>query len=205
MGRLDTSEQIENQRKRLLIITFAVVGCFFLGPFGILSILKGRIYLGTVLLMFMGIVIAIAWNVKKIDQLQPISTFISSILFVLAMYLLTLGGNEGTGAYWTYPIAMLMIFLVGPKVGFYFMAAYILVSMVFLFGNFSFVFDYSAAHKIRIIAATISLLTLVIASEWIRFGSYSAISEISKEHQSRANTDSLTNVLNRHGLQGSLT
>ncbi|NMH59136.1 GGDEF domain-containing protein [Alteromonas ponticola] len=201
---LNSPEQIENHRKRLLIITFAVLGSVFLSSFGILSLLGDHFYLGVVLLFFLVTVIAIAVKAKNIEHVQRISIFLSTILFSLAIYLLVNGGNQGTGAYWTYPIVMLMILLVGPKVGLAFTLAYSVLSAVLIFGNFEFVYNYPEVHKVRISAATVSLLVLIIASEWIRFSSYSAISAISKAHQNLANTDALTKVLNRHGLQHAL-
>ncbi|MCW8107175.1 GGDEF domain-containing protein [Alteromonas ponticola] len=205
MKTLNSPEQIENHRKRLLLSSFAFLGCIFLGSFGINSLLENRLYLGVVLLVFMGVIIVFALKARKTEHVQSISIFLSALLYLLALYLLVMGGNEGTGAYWTYPILMLMILLVGPHTGLFFAVLYLVTSIFVLTTTLDFAYDYEPAHKIRIFASTTALLVLIITSEWIRFGSYSAIAEISKAHQNFAATDALTKLLNRHGLHSALT
>jgi diguanylate cyclase (GGDEF)-like protein len=196
-----TPKEIENERKRLLIYAFVGLGSLFLGTFGTISVIEGRFLLGSIILFFFGVVFTAALITKKMSEVQPVSLFLALILLFLAWYLILSGGAEGTGVYWTYPMSMLMVLLVGPKVGIIYMGLYLFVNSIFLFGPFTFPYDYSDIEAIRIIATSIALYVLILASEWIRVGSYGAISEASENHRNRANTDPLTGLLNRRGIQ----
>lgn len=197
-------EEIENTRKRHLIFSFAVLGCIFLGAFGLISLLDSRYLLGLVLFLFMSLGVLIAVRALKVTNVQPLAIFLSAVLCCLSVFLLVHGGNQGTGVYWSYPVSMLMVLLVGPRVGLCFMGVFLSFGGLFLLGSFDFVYEYSYVQRTRILAAALAQFMLVVASEWIRYGSYSAITKTSDAHQSFANTDSLTLALNRHGLQQAL-
>lgn len=199
-----TPEEIENERKRLLIYAFAGLGSVFLFVFGILSLMNDHLLLGGVLLLCLGIVSILSLVARKLKKVQPVSIFLATVLLFLASFLLLGGGAEGTGVYWSYSLSMLMVLVVGPKAGGIYMGVYILVSSFFIFGQFQFVYDYSYFESTRIIVTSVTLYVLILASEWIRVGSYSAISRTSESHRSLANTDPLTKLLNRHGVQAAL-
>jgi diguanylate cyclase (GGDEF)-like protein len=194
-----TPDEIENKRKRLLIYAFVALGGSFLFIFGIVSIIHNRYFLGCILFIFLLISLLTASIAYRSTNVQHVSILLSSVLYILSSYLLISGGNEGTGVYWSYSISMLMVLLVGPKLGCIFMGLYIIVNSIFIFSSFSY--QYSNLEAIRIIITSITLFVLILASEWIRMGSYSAISEASEIHRQLANTDPLTGLLNRHGLK----
>ncbi|MFC6635332.1 GGDEF domain-containing protein [Microbulbifer taiwanensis] len=199
-----TPEEIENERKRLLIHAFSGLGSIFLFVFGSLSILDGRPFLGSVLFGCFGAVIVLSIVARKINNVQPVSLFLALLLFLLSSFLLLRGGASGTGVYWSYSVSMLMVLVVGPKTGGIYMGLYIIINSIFIFGNFSFTYQYSGLESSRIIATSITLYVLILASEWIRIGSYSAISRTSESHRNMASTDSLTGLLNRHGVKEAL-
>jgi diguanylate cyclase (GGDEF)-like protein len=200
LGR--TPDEIENKRKRLLIYAFVALGGSFLFIFGIVSIVNSRYFLGCILFAFLLISLLTASITYRSANVQHVSIFLSSVLYCLASYLLVSGGNEGTGVYWSYSISMLMALLVGPKLGGIFMGLYIIMNSILIFSSFAY--PYSNLEAIRIIITSVSLFVLILASEWIRMGSYSAISETSELHRQLANTDPLTRLLNRHGLKVNL-
>lgn len=196
-----TPEEIENERKRLLICAFAGLGSIFLCVFGAISVAYERLVLGYVLFLCLGVVFILAQIARKIDKVQPVSLFLALVLLLLASFLLLSGGAGGTGVYWSYSISMLMVLVVGPKAGSIYMGIYILVNSFLIFGPFSFSYGYSHFESTRIIVTSITLYVLILASEWIRVGSYRAISRASDNHRNLANTDPLTKLLNRHGVQ----
>lgn len=199
-----TPDEIENQRKRLLLYASAGLGSVSLGVFCIVSFIQGRFLLSFILLMFLSVVLACAYMARILAQVQPVCLFLGLVLFFLSSYLLLGGGANGTGAYWTYAVTMLMVLLVGPKIGMVYMALYVLLNSLALYSPLPFVYHYSEINVSRIIATSVTLYALILASEWIRVGSYSAISSASESHRAQANTDPLTHILNRLGVQGRL-
>lgn len=195
-----TPDEIENERKRTLVLAFSAIGTLFLCIFGGVSLTQGRVILFFVLFLFIAIVLAVSFIIKKAQNTRPASLFLSSTLLFLTWYLLLSGGADGSGVYWTYSLSMLMVILAGPKVGSLYMGLYLLVSLVFIFGPFTFVYSYSNSEVIRIMASSIALYVLILTSEWIRIGSYNVISKTSENHRYLANTDPLTGLLNRNGL-----
>lgn len=199
-----TPIEIENRRKRLLIYWFIALGGVFLSVFGIVSFAQGRTFLGGMLIFALFVALVMAYVTEKVDDVQPISLIFSSFLFALATYLLLSGGAEGTGAYWTYPILMLMALMSGPRVGAIFMCSYVSVIALFMLGPFSVTYEYAPLAAARIIITSSCLIVLILASEYIRMGSYGAISEASEVNRQLAITDSLTKLLNRNGLKSQL-
>ncbi len=204
MAALDfgtTPEAIENQRKRLLLYASAGLGSIFLGTFCVTSFVQGRMLLAVMLLAFLSIVLVCAYLAKVLKQVQPVCLVLGLVLFFLSSYLLLSGGADGTGAYWSYAVTMLMVLLVGPKIGLVYMTLYLVINSIALYSTLPLVYAYSDISISRIIATSITLYTLILASEWIRVASYSAISTTSESHREQANTDPLTHILNRLGVQ----
>lgn len=199
-----TPAEIENKRKRLLIYTFIALGGVFLLTFGIVSFTEGRVFLGGMLIFALFVAVVMACVTLRVKDVQPISLIFSSFLFALASYLLLSGGAEGTGAYWSYPILMLMAFLTGPRVGAVFLCSYIAFITMFMLGPFDVTYPYRPFEAARIVITSSVLIILIVASEWIRIGSYGAIAEASEVNRHLANTDFLTKLLNRNGLKSRL-
>ncbi|TVP89887.1 MAG: GGDEF domain-containing protein [Pseudomonadaceae bacterium] len=199
-----TPEAIENERKRLLLYASAGLGSLFLGTFCLLSFIQGRTLLAVILLLFLCVVFLCAFLARVLKQVQPVCLFLGLVLYFLSSYLLLSGGASGTGAYWSFAITMLMVLLVGPKVGVLYMTLFLLTNSLALYSDLPFVYAYSDINASRIIATSLTLYTLILASEWIRVASYSAISTTSESHREQANTDPLTHILNRLGVQSQL-
>lgn len=193
-------DEIENERKRLLIIFFTGLGSGFLLVFGTISFVNGRLLLGAALLFFLLLVVLIHVVARKIKQVHLLSITLSTVLLLMAAYLLLGGGAEGTGVYWSYAISMLMVLLLGPVIGAIYMGTYLIVIATGLFGDFPGINTYSDMESSRILVTSFTLYVLILSSEWIRHKSYGAISHTSESHRQLANTDPLTKALNRAGL-----
>lgn len=199
-----TPEEIENERKRLLIFSFSILGNLLLATFGVVSFVNERNFLGAMLFLSVLGVSVLAYITTRLKSAQPVCLILAGTQFLLACYLTLAGGAEGTGPYWSYGITMLMVLLVGPKIGIAYMATYLVIIGMGLFGDHPSVYPYSDIEASRIFAASISLYVLVLASEWIRVMSYGAITLTSEGHRLLAHTDPLTQLLNRYGLQSEL-
>lgn len=202
LGR--TPEEIENERKRLLIFAFSILGNLLLATFGVVSFVNARYFLGAMLFLSTLGVSLIAYTSTRLKSAQLACLVLAGTLFLLACFLTLGGGAEGTGPFWSYGITMLMVLLVGPKIGVVYMAAYLVVIGIGLFGDHPSVYPYSDIVATRIFSASISLYALVLTSEWIRVMSYGAITLTSEGHRQLANTDPLTQLMNRYGLQTQL-
>ena len=99
---------------------------------------------------------------------------------------------------------MLMAFLTGPRVGAVFLCSYIAFITMFMLGPFDVTYPYRPFEAARIVITSSVLIILIVASEWIRIGSYGAIAEASEVNRHLANTDFLTKLLNRNGLKSRL-
>lgn len=199
-----TPDEIENERKRLLIYAFTALGAVFLGGYGLLHLFRGAVVHGSILLAFLAASCLVAYIARRLERVQPASIGLASVLLFLSVYLVLGGGVEGTGPYWSYALSMLMVLLVGPKAGLIFMGLYLLINGLGLFGGFAFVYPYSEIEATRIVSASITLFVLILSSEWVRVGSYGAITLTSETLRQLADTDPLTSVLNRHGAQAAL-
>jgi diguanylate cyclase (GGDEF)-like protein len=204
MTMLNTPEKIELRRKRHLIYTFASIGSLFLTSFGIISLSQERYLLAGILLLMSVLVMMLAYACHQYRAAQPVSIIIASLLMLLAPYLVLSGSVAGTGVYWSYSIAMLMILLVGPFLGIFYMVVYLAVLTFGLSSDYSFIYSYEPGHVPRILASTLALFILIAASEWIRNKSYGQISNTSENHRHQAQTDSLTGMVNRSGFSQTL-
>jgi diguanylate cyclase (GGDEF)-like protein len=84
------------------------------------------------------------------------------------------------------------------------MVVYLAILTPCLKGQFDFVYPYPDIASTRILASSVGLYVLILISEWIRVGSYSAITFTSENFREQANTDALTGLLNRHGVKSVL-
>jgi diguanylate cyclase (GGDEF)-like protein len=200
-----TPQEIENERKRVLIYVFCAVGGILLPIFSMLSILQNRLALGAVLLLCCLLAVTMAYITRKIRIVQPICIVVAAILISLSSYLVLSGGVEGTGFFWSYPLCMVSVLIVGPNVGLVCMALYFTILGIGFFGSFTEVYPYTELEVTRLIATSVALYLLILASEKIRVQSYGAITLTSENHRQLANTDPLTKILNRHGIQSALS
>lgn len=199
-----TPHEMENERKRALIYVFCAVGAILLPIFAVLSILHDRIMLASVLFIFCLLAAVIAFISHKTRTVQPICIVVAALLICLSSYLVLTGGVEGTGFYWSYPLCMVSVLIVGPNVGLMCMTLYFAVISIGLFGSFTAVYPYTELEATRLIATSFALYILILASEKIRIRTYGAMTLTSENHRQLANTDPLTKILNRYGVQSAL-
>ncbi|MFN3582241.1 MAG: hypothetical protein ACK4VV_17425, partial [Pseudomonas sp.] len=74
-----TPDEIENQRKRLLLYASAGLGSLFLGTFCTVSFIQGRTLLGFMLLFFLSIVLLCAYLARVLAQVQPVCLFLGLV------------------------------------------------------------------------------------------------------------------------------
>ena len=124
---MNTPEKIELRRKRHLIYTLAIIGSLFLSCFGIISLNNERYHLGFILIGMSAITMLLAYSCYIYRVARPVSIIIATLMMFLAHYLILTGSVGGSGVYWSYSIAMLMVLLVGPFLGFFYMVIYLAI------------------------------------------------------------------------------
>lgn len=198
-----TPQDIEHNRRVFLIGFYAVVGSLFLVSFSVLSLMQGRTVFGLVLIANSVFCISFMIYSRVTSRVRGVSALFSAQAGALAVYLVLHGGVEGTGVYFSYALALMMIMLgitsfrSGVVISLLFMA----VMTLGLYAGFSGVYAYDAVHKSRIILSLAAICMMSLISEWMRITSYAAITNAAEKLNADANHDPLTKLMNRRGLE----
>ena len=134
-----TPDEIEHKRRTFLIALYAWAGAIFLLPLGTYALLSGRVLLGEVLLVNW----AFSFGFMAYSRLTG-RVKLSSFLFglqagSLAVFLVLQGGVEGSGIYFSFPLAITMIMLgyTSMRTGL-FLSLFLVGSVsIGLYGNFA--------------------------------------------------------------------
>lgn len=197
-----TPEQIEYNRRVFLIALYAGVGVVFLLPLGVYSLLSGRLVLGVVLLANLLISTGLMIYSRVTQKVGGASLLFAAQVGILGAFLVVHGGVQGSGVYYSFPLALTMIML-----GFTNLRSGVLMSLALvgivalgLYGEISWSHEYAATHKMRIVIALLAVCIFAIISEWMRTKSYAAITHTAERFKLDANYDQLTGLLNRRGF-----
>lgn len=194
-------EEIELQRKLLLMRFFAIAGNVVMVPFMIVSFLYERWLAGIILLVYvvpMTIIIILAHRSRRTG---PASATVAAGLWVLSSYLTVSGGVNGTGVYFAFSLVVLMIMIAGLRLGTLLGVGYCAVLTLIFILDPNFAYDYREGTRVRIAASTVFIVLLTIVAEWIHLQSYVAIKFTAETHRRNSLTDPLTSLVNRAGLE----
>ena len=200
----NTPEEIELQRKLLLMRFFAVAGNLVMAPLLVVSIIHQRWEAAVVLAVVIVTITTAILLAHRHQRTGPASLFVATGLWLFSCYLTVTGGVNGTGVYFSFSLVVLMIMMAGMRTGLTLGLGY--CAVVFLsFGlDLSFTYDYPQGTRIRIGASTAFIVLLTLVAEWIHLQSYSAIKFTAETHRRNSQTDSLTTLVNRAGLERTL-
>lgn len=200
-----TPEAIEAERRVLLVSLFATVGSTILVIFGTLAVMAGRSGLALVLLVTAVLCLAFMLYSRLTGRARDVSYFLSALAFLLGVFLILHGGVEGTGVYFAFPVAIIMVMAGFTSVRFtmWVCALFIAVVALGLYGPYSqeWVYPYSLVEKSRIMVALAALVLLAVLAEWMRVRSYSATVDTHEQLSVDARRDPLTGLLNRRGFE----
>ena len=198
-----TPEQIEYNRRVFLIALYAAASVVFLLPLGVYSLLSGRFVLGVVLLANMFISAALMIYSRVTKRVGGASVLFAAQVGILGAFLVVHGGVNGSGVYYSYPLALGMIMLGFTNLRSGMLMSFVLVGIVVLglYGELSWSHQYASVHKLRIVLALMAVCIVATISEWMRTQSYAAITHTAESFKLDANYDQLTGLLNRRGFR----
>lgn len=198
-----TPQDIEHNRRVFLIGFYAIVGALILIPLGVVSLVNGRALLGVVLVANSVFCTAFMIYSRLTARVRGVGYLFSVQAGLLAIFLVMHGGVGGTGIYFAYPLALMMLMLgfTGLYAGLFLGVAFIGIVAFGLYGPVPGVYDYNVIHKRRILMSLASFFMMSLISEWMRFRSYAAITNTTEKLSADAKHDPLTKLLNRRGLQ----
>lgn len=199
-----TPQDIEHSRRVFLIAFYALVGSLFLVSFSLLSLMQGRTAFGLVLIANSAFCIGFMIYSRVTSRVRGVSYLFSAQAGALAIYLVLHGGVEGTGVYFTFSLALMMIMLgiTSFRSGIFISLLFMAVMAMGLYAGFRGVYEYDAVHKSRIFLSLSAICLMALISEWVRIRSYAAITNTTEKLSADANHDPLTQLLNRRGLEG---
>ncbi|HEY9100365.1 MAG TPA: GGDEF domain-containing protein [Thiobacillus sp.] len=198
-----TPELIEYNRRVFLIAFYAWAGLVFLLPLGLYSLIEGRMLLGAVLLANTTVTMSLMVYSRVTRRVAGASYFFSFQAGVLAVFLAVHGGIEGSGVYFSFPLALVMVMLGFTHLRVGVVISLILVSVVALglYGDFPGSYAYASTHRSRIVMALSAACMMSLIAEWMRNKSYEAIFQAAERLNVDASHDSLTGLLNRRGFE----
>lgn len=192
-------EQIEDRRRAYLLYFSSSIGGVFILAMAFLSLLQQRwVIAGTLIACAVGIAI-IAWVCFRYQETRFTSMVVSTLLMALSLFLAVTGAVEGTGIFYSYTLAFLMVMFTGPRLSLLFIALYLTALLVLLNLDAPWVYHYSEAQYSRILISKVAMFSLANAGEWIRVASHERVSDAATSTLQMALTDSLTGAMNRNG------
>lgn len=200
----NTPEEIELQRKLLLMRFFAVAGNLVMIPLLLASLYYRRWEAALILTVVIATLTTAITLAHRYQKTRAASLFVASGLWMFSCYLTVTGGVNGTGVFFSFSLVVLMIMMAGWRPGMLLGLGYCAVVFVVFIADPGFAFDYPESTEIRIGASTAFIVLLTLVAEWIHVQSYSAIKVTAEHHQRNSLTDSLTTLLNRSGLEQEL-
>ncbi|MEL0624793.1 GGDEF domain-containing protein [Marinomonas arenicola] len=195
------SEQI---RRTLLVNLFSIVGIVFTFPLGIAALYRSNTWLALVLLCFAFIFCINQFYLRRTRNHEICANIIIYPLYFLMLYLVFTGGVNGTGYVWIFCVPAVSLFIQGIKRGVIEMVIFTLLLIVILYffaSVYGFAFHYDEDLRFRVIASFIVVFFLSTIYEYSMSRFNKALHESSKQLKELAETDPLTQLLNRRGMQ----
>jgi diguanylate cyclase (GGDEF)-like protein len=199
-----TPEQIELNRKRVLMRFFAISGNMVMVPFALLAVWQGIWLRFWILLLVISVITTLVYSAQVREQTRTASILLGCVLCIFAMYLTLSGGQDGTGIYFSFTLIPMMIVVAGWRAGQLLGGLYTGVVVFAVLGDWSFVHPYPDGALPRLVAATFFIVLLSLLIEWTHVQSYLAIKHTADTHKRNSLTDPLTGLMNRLGLEREL-
>ncbi|GGX66706.1 GGDEF domain-containing protein [Saccharospirillum salsuginis] len=199
-----TPGEIEFRRKLFLFGFLASVGNAFLIPLGIIALHDGNLILAAVIGLAAAFVTGTYLLARVLRTVFVPSLTLSFTLLLLSFYITVTGGKGGTGILYTYGLIAVVIMMLGHRLGALITLVYAAGVYLALTSNWLSGYSYTELYEQRILISTLSTVSLITVTEWIRVRSYDAITVTAENHHKDAMTDPLTGLFNRAGLEHAL-
>jgi len=193
---------VEKLRKIYLINIFNLIAFIFTFSLGIHALYLSMHILAFILLFVSIILVANYFYLKVAHKINIASGILSSLFFMLFLYLVYTGGVDRTGPLWIYPLPMIIMFLLGLRQGIIYMTLFFIAIIFILFGLDSPL--YSDAFKLRIVLSLFLVTFLASIYEYLGQKRFESMKVMSKQLEEASNKDHLTQVYNRRGIHKKL-
>lgn len=200
----NTPEEIELQRKLLLMRFFVFAGNLVMVPLWVVSLLQDRLVHAAVLAVMVILTLALVTGAHVRQRTHLTSQLLSILLWLFTCFLTVTGGYAGTGIYFAFSLVVLTIMISGLRLALVLGISYLLLLVAVLLVPPDFAYRYPPQSRLRLAIALAFLVLLSLIIEWIRLQSYAAIKVTVDKHRRNALTDPLTALVNRAGLERSL-
>lgn len=198
----------EAERKRSFQLNMLIggVGAVFLTAFGSNALLSQHYPLAANLLAMAlcGLISLVA--MQRSGNPRYGAYGVSLVAAYACVYLVATGGTDGTGPLWCYPLVVIIMFLMGLRLG-----TAVALGLIALLSALLFVpdfplaaVDYPYSFKVRFVSSFLALTIMSVIYEYLRSKSQDGFQRISAKLHAASRTDELTGVANRRAMQQSL-
>ena len=187
--RLKRLSSMQDVRARLTL-TLGISGLFILAPFAINNFVRGRPLLGVGALSVVILMGANAWSILR-GRYYPLLTSLVMTPLLLGLLLLSLQTQGQVGYLWSYPVAIVLYFILPERQAW--TANAVLMAIVIPFAWT--VFEDSVAVRAAATFGAVNFFSAVFVR---------VITEQQRRLEKLVVTDTLTGLLNRASLQDTL-
>ncbi len=192
-----TSDDIEVNRKKLGIISFALIGGSITLLYGIFTPSESGIILRTALIFCALYLYVIAFSLRYHSRYNLAFDFCGYGIIIPLLVIISSGGYENTALYWAFPFLIALFMFLGHLKG--------LIVNVILFGiiywmcvNQEYIqATYSQAQSTRFLASYAICIFICFSAEYFRLQNFNRLVVINTDTHKLANSDALTGLPNR--------
>ncbi|MCB9248390.1 MAG: PAS domain S-box protein [Ignavibacteriales bacterium] len=160
------SELDLNVSRKLMMLNYLIIAIgVFLVPFGLLSLYQKSYIIGSLDIAAAFIVGVARYNSLKTQKYAFLTYFMIILLGIYFLFLIYSGGANFSGPLWSYLFPVVVMFMLGRKIGRVYVTAYLLLAVIiFLSQDSSYM--YTLNYKLRFIGSfsAVSVLTYFVES-----------------------------------------
>lgn len=167
---IDKTRDIESQRKKVLLhIVFTLV-FIFLPPYMFIVFAQKEFLTALLDLAALLLMAATALYLHRTDDFDTAGYLVSIVMGGFFLYLIAAGGIENTGPIWTFPLPLVLLFLLGLRRGTFATSVFMtLMAIIFFYPGKPFLMtQYPDQFDIRFFTSFFAVASLAFFSESVR-------------------------------------
>ena len=138
-------------------------------------------------------------------QLDTACTIEAILVAVFVLALIYHGGHNNTALYWAFPFPAILFGLLGVRKALFSNAILMILLTVLLFQPDMLHAEYKVAEVSRFLISMLIVITVCWINDHFRERSHDAMSKLQKSKDVEANTDPLTQLVNRRYIEANLS
>lgn len=180
---IDKTKDIESQRKRVLLNIVFTLLFIFLPPYMFIVFAQGNYLTAFLDLAAFLLMATTAYYLHRTGDQDAAGYMVSVVMGGFFLWLIASGGINNTGYLWTYPVPLLLLFLLGLKRGTLATGIFLaLVALIFFFPGKPFLMTkYPEDFEIRFFSSFLAVASFAFFSEKIRARTHDSILAKTKE------------------------